>query len=135
MHFRGTLMHFAEAYQLRDHPQVLVVCYEHLKQDTRRLLPTIARFLGIEDPSEELIERTLKATSKKQMLIDVSKYNESWETRRYNELGRGKLASRGEKWNPGAKVVGVAHKKPSKETHSAIMIRANEYLFQAVGVR
>lgn len=134
-HFQGTLMHFAEAYQLRDHPQVLVVSYEHLIKDTRRLLRTIALFLGIQDPSDELLERTLKATSKEQMLIDVSKYNESWATRRYNELGRGTLASRGEKWNPGAKVVGVAHKKPSKETRNAIMSRANDYLYQTVGVR
>lgn len=130
--FQDSCRHFVEAYKLRDHPQVLVVCYEHLVKDARRMLATIARFLGIQHPSEELLERTLKATSKAQMLIDRSKYNEIWETTRYAEVGRGAL---GQKWIPAAKVVGVVHKEPSSETRADIISATNEYFMETIGVR
>lgn len=135
-HIRSVLIHFEEAYLLRHHPQVLAVCYEDIEKDTRRLLPTIARFMGIQNPSEELLERTLKATSKEQMLIDVSKYDDLWRIKRFEELGRGKGKYRKHQRNPaGAKVVGVTDKEPSKETSNAIMKRADEFLFHTVGVK
>jgi len=133
--FKNTLEHFTEAYKLRNHPQVLVVCYEHLVEDTKNMLSTIARFLGIQHPSEKLLERTLWATSKEQMLIDVSKYSETWGTRRYNELGRGALARIGENWIPAPKVTGLKHKKPSKHIEAKITSFVNNYLYEKIGVR
>jgi len=134
-HFMDALRHFVEAYKLKDHPQVLVVSYEQLVKDTRGMLPTIARFLGVQQPSEELLERTLKATSKAQMLKDVSKYNESWETKRYNEVGRGALLMRGRQWTPAAKVVETAHREPNEETRKAVTNAVNQYLYKAIGLR
>jgi len=134
-HFMNALKHFVEAYKLKDHPQVLVVCYEHLVNDTRRMLPTIAQFLGVQQPSEELLEQTFRATTKAQMLKDVSKYNERWETKRYNEVGRGALLTKGQKWMPAAKVVGVSHSEVSEEIRLDITSFANRYFYKTIGLR
>merc|ERR1719419_1983165 len=134
-HFKSALKHFVEAYKLKNHPNVLVVCYEHLVKDTRGMLPTIARFLGVQQPSEELLERTFRATTKAQMLKDVSKYNESWETKRYSEVGRGALLKRGEQWVAAPKVVDKAHSEVSERTRTAVTRAGNQYFYKTIGLR
>jgi len=84
-----------ESYLLRDHPDVLVVCYEDLQKDFYDMLPKIACFLGLKKVSQDLLLWICQMTSKDQMSKDRKKYDESWTDKRLMEVGRSKIPLKG----------------------------------------
>jgi len=76
-----------ETYQVRNHPDVLVLVYEDMIKDLRSELPRIAQFLDI-SLDDELIERVLYHSSKPVMLKEVSKYSDLWPPKRMALSGR-----------------------------------------------
>jgi len=76
-----------ETYQVRNHPDVLVLVYEDMIKDLRSELPRIAQFLDI-SLDDDLVERVLYHSSKPVMLKEVSKYSDLWPPKRMALSGR-----------------------------------------------
>jgi len=101
-----------ESYLLRDHPDVLVVCYEDLQEDFTKMLPKIAYFLGIKKISQDLLCRITQMTSKDQMWKNIAKFNGKWSSRRHQEIGRSKILWEG----TSEKISFVKYADPSEKT-------------------
>ena len=85
----------------RDAADVLVLPFEDLAKDLRSHLPAIAAFIGIEAPSEELLDKVAWMSSKEAMLRHESKMDESWTHAEAARLGRSPRAGI---WAPAARV-------------------------------
>jgi len=100
-----------EAYLLRDHPDVLVICFEDLQKDFTNMLPKIAWFLGLKKVPQDFLLRISQMTCKEQMSKDIEKYNENWSCKRLHEIGRSKIP-----WGNSDKVSFVKYAEPSEKT-------------------
>jgi len=126
--FSAPWEYLLEAYLLRDHPDVLVVCYEDLQKDFYDMLPKIAYFLGAKKVSQDLLLSICQMTSKDQMSKDSKKYDESWSEKRLNEVGRSKIP-----WKSSDKVSLVKYAEPSDKTKKEC-VRLLERKFSKHGV-
>jgi len=109
--FASAFKFLYEAYLLRDHPDVLVLCFEDLQKDYGGMLSQIASFMGFEKCSHDLLQRVVQLSSKRCMEKNVEKYDEGWSGKRLAKVGRSKIV-----WETFAKVSSVCYPEPSKET-------------------
>ena len=65
--YGGWLNHVLGWYKHRDCPNILFVKYEDMVKDHRKTVWSIAEFMGIEDVTEELVERVVSESSFKTM--------------------------------------------------------------------
>ena len=89
MNFGASLWEYYNEYVacLRD-PNVLIVVYEDLAKDTRRHLPVISRFLGLEVSDKHMDEITRLAS--RDEMLNNSKFDESWTDQQLKLMNRSK---------------------------------------------
>ena len=92
MRFGASLWEYYTEYLtcLKD-PNVLVVVYEDLAKDIRSHLPTLARFLGLNNVSKDHMNEIARLCSKENMMNNVSKFDESWTYQQLKNLKRCKF--------------------------------------------
>lgn len=81
--------YYAELWDARADPSVLVLCYEALQGDLSRYLPSIAAFLGVGLDGVKA-EEVLRLSSTEYMTEHASQFDENFIARRGAELGRAK---------------------------------------------
>jgi len=84
--------YYLEFWKLRKQENVLIICYEDFLKQTKRYIPLIANFIGLDPPTEELIAEVLRMSSRKFMTEHISIFDESWV--------HGKLIAIGSHKNP-----------------------------------
>jgi len=107
--------YLCEAYLLRDHPDVLVVCYEDLLEDFSKMLPKIARFIGMKSVSHDFLMRVIAMTSREESLKHVEKFDECWCSARLQKIGRTKY-----RWETVPKVTSKPHPGPSEKVQEEV---------------
>lgn len=104
-----------EAYLLRDHPDVLVICYEDLLKDFAKMLPKIAMFIGLKTVPNDFLLKVIAMTSKEESLKHVEKFDECWCSARLQKIGRTKYV-----WETVPKVVRKPQPEPSKKVKGEV---------------
>lgn len=82
------LDHYLQFWQAKDCENILIVPYEDLVTHRSDWLRVIALFMGIDDVSDLLLQKVQKKTSRENMLLNVSKLDESWAAKQRDSLGR-----------------------------------------------
>lgn len=76
-----------EFWLCRHQPTVHLLAFEHMKQDLRRELPGIARFMGVQ-ASRPVLDKVVKLSSLDWMMEHEGKFNEGWFREQQMRFGR-----------------------------------------------
>jgi hypothetical protein len=93
--------YYVEYYRCRECADVLCLPFEDLVDDLHAHLPVIANFIGIDQPTDALLEAVARLSSKEAMLRHESRLDESWTYAEVLRLGRN---PKPESWTPAARV-------------------------------
>jgi len=77
---------YTEFWQCHELPNVHVVSYEAMRKDLRALLPGIATFMGLGEPSEELCDTVMKLSSFDYMKEHEVQFDDHYFTTRMEKL-------------------------------------------------
>lgn len=109
--------YYAEYHALLESPSVLMLIYEDLVADMSSSTRALAKFLGLENHSDnELIERTVAMSTKEYMARHMSKFDEPYE--RAKALARAADISQ---LAPGAKVAVQKHTQTFDDRANAFL--------------
>jgi len=124
---------YTEYWQSRSLPEVYVIPYEHMRKRSREYLYTIANFMDLPAPSDELIEKVLELSSFEWMQAHENQFDDHHMDERLAKLN-GKGAGKGNRSTKvGLKVGEGVNVSISDETRELLIKQWQEHVTPITG--